>query len=373
MIYSKTTDEIIRELNAFIAKARELSESARRIDSKWYAQFWASIADDTDSIANRLNAVLCRINSISENPDEITNRFAILKVIEDIAFETNVMALHVGLNAVGRAKPEDIQINKPLFEKYIELARLSNIKAGKVAQFLGELTTLIINEMRKTTEEKIKGAIQKGKTAVASIQDDVIYVKEELTYLVDELDKTPIESVTVDMLDDALFKMKIISLAAKADALRQPASKPMFEGIGIFMDCLNEAIDFCRTIITPDIDRPIEINTGKRFLDIAYQSNIMRFYTKGEVEKMGALLESGGLLNDEQKAAFKQIDGKIDSYIAVALSAVDESSYKEITDRIYEVVADMNAEAEKLGEHGGAIKMLADEFKKLGDTIMKFA
>jgi len=39
MFYSKTTDEIIRELNELIAKAKELSGSARKTNSKWYAQF----------------------------------------------------------------------------------------------------------------------------------------------------------------------------------------------------------------------------------------------------------------------------------------------------------------------------------------------
>jgi hypothetical protein len=369
MLYSKTTDEIIRELNDFIAKSKELSESARKINSKWYAQFWASVADDTDTFADRLKAVLCRITSIAENPDEITNRFAILKVIEDIAFETNVMALHVGLTAVGRASPEDIPINKPLFDKYVELARSSSIKAGKVAQFLNELTTIIIDDMRKAAEQKIKDTIQKGKAAAASIQGDAIYVKDELTYLVNELEKTPLESVTVTMLDDCLFKMKIIALAAKVDALRNPASKPMFEGVGLFVDSLRETIDFCQTIIKPESNSPMEPSTSKHFLDIAYQSNIMRFYTKGEVEKMGALLETGGLLDNEQKTAFKRIDNKIDSYIKTALSATDESAYKEIADKIFDVVADMDNEVKKLGVHGGAIKMLADEFRNLGNRV----
>ena len=372
MLYSKTTDEIIRELNEFIVKVRDLSEGARKIDSKWYSQFWSSIADDTDILADNLKTVLSRINSISENPDEITNRFAILKVVEDIAFETNVMALHVGLTAIGRAQPEDIQINQPLYDKYVELARLSNIKAGKVAEFLNELTMLIIDEMRKTTEAKLKNAIQKGKTAVAGIQSDGIYVKEELAILVNELEQTPIDSVTVNMLDDCLFKLKIIALAAKVDALRQPASKPMFEGIGIFMDALSEAADFCRTIVRPESNPPIERSINKHFLDIAYQCNILRFYTKGEIEKMGALLKTGGLLNDEQKAAFNKIDGMIEGCINVALDATDDSVYKEIADMIINIATNMNTEAEKLGAHGGAVKMLANEFKLLGDRVSQY-
>ena len=113
----------------------------------------------------------------------------------------------------------------------------------------------------------------------------------------------------------------------------------------------------------------MERSTNKHFLDIAYQSNIMRFYTKGEVEKMGGLLESGGLLDDEQKTAFKRIDNKIDSYIKTVQSATDESAYKEIANMIFDVVSDMDNEIKKLGVHGGAIKMLADEFRNLGNRV----
>ena len=97
----------------------------------------------------------------------------------------------------------------------------------------------------------------------------------------------------------------------------------------------------------------------------------MRFYTKGEVEKMGALLESGGILSDEQKASFKLIDRKIDAYINAALAASDESAYKTIGDMIFDVASDLNREAGNLGQHGGAIKMLAEQFDGLGKAVLR--
>jgi AraC-like DNA-binding protein len=75
MLYSKITDEIVRELNAFIAAANELAQSARKIEAPSYKAFWNSVAEDTDSIADRVKAALDRISSITENPDEIVNRF----------------------------------------------------------------------------------------------------------------------------------------------------------------------------------------------------------------------------------------------------------------------------------------------------------
>lgn len=371
MMYSKNTDEIIRELNEFIAKAKNLSENARKVNLLWYKEFWASVADDTDAFTGRLEAVLHRITSISEHPDEITNRFAILKIIEDISFETNVMALQIGLTAVGRAKPEDIPINKPIYDKYVELASMSAIKAGKVATFLGELTALIIDDMRTAVEQKVKDVIQKGRAAAENIQGYAIYIKDELKHMVDELVETPVESLTVSMLDECLFKMKIISLAAKVDQLRSPDTKPMFEGLRIFVDSLEAASDFFRTIIKPENNPPMERSTKKHFTDIAYQGNILRFYTKGEIEKMGALLESGGILSDDQKASFRQIDCKIDAYIKTALATSDESAYRTIGDMILDVASDLNREAENLGQHGGAIKMLAEQFDGLGKAVIR--
>ena len=341
MMYSKTTNEIIRELNEFIAKAKELSDSARRIDSKWYAEFWAGVADDTDAMSDRIKATLDRVTSIAEHPDEITNRFAILKVIEDTAFEMNVMALHVGLTAIGRAKPEDAEINKPLCRKYAELAQMPSMKAGAIAKYLSELAALIIDDMRKTAEQKIKDVIQKGKEAAAKIDSPSVYIRDELNLITGELESTPVESVTVSMLDEYLFKLKIVSLAAKVDTLRHPPSKPMLDGIAVFVDSVETTADFCRTIVKPDSIPPTERGLNKRFIDIAYQGNTLRFYVKGELEKMGRLLD------DEHQAVWKQIDSKIDSFIEAAYNATDESAYKEIADRLHSIAVDMTAEAEK--------------------------
>jgi hypothetical protein len=220
--------------------------------------------------------------------------------------------------------------------------------------------------MRKSAEQKIRDSVQRGKEAADSITGYAIYIKDELSCLVSELDSAPIETITVTTLEECLFKLKILIQAAKVDIFRKPDSKAMFDGMRAFYDSLVETVDFCRTIIKPEDNPPVERNVNKHFIDIAYQGNILRFYTKGEIEKLGALI-------GERKDSFSKIDGKIDAYIKSSLSATDESAYKDIADRIYEVASDLNTEAEKLHVHGGAIKMLADEFKGLADTVMKFA
>ena len=46
---------------------------------------------------------------------------------------------------MGRAKPEDAAINRPLCEKYAELARMSVMKAEAIAKYLSELATADMN------------------------------------------------------------------------------------------------------------------------------------------------------------------------------------------------------------------------------------
>ncbi|MCL2059249.1 MAG: helix-turn-helix transcriptional regulator [Oscillospiraceae bacterium] len=413
--YSKTTDEIIREINDFIAKTKSLAEDVRKFESDDYVKFpnlkeyVDSIADETDSYADRAKTVLDRVASIARRPDEITGRFSILKALEDIAFDLNVMALHFYVNLVGRMDKEK-KSYLPLAERYRELARSAGMKAGKVAEFLGELASLIIGDMRKGAEEKIRAVIKDGSAANEAIKDYAYYIKGELAVLVGKLASMPIEKVTVSMLEDCMFKLRIIMLAAKVDMMRRPDSKPMFEGMNVFRDSLADAIEFCQTIIGPDIaadsvatdsaavdstpddsapadttavaadavadvadvaatDAAVGRSARKRLSDIAYQCNILRFYTKGEVEKMGALLETGGILDDVQKGAFKAIDKEIDETIRYAYAATDASVYRKTADMVLKIAADMDAEAEKLDKHGGAIKILAAEFRNLGEHV----
>lgn len=362
MTYSKAADEIMRELNDFIAKTRSASEAARKIKSPRYSLFWNSVADDADLMAERAETALTKISAISERPYEINNRFLILKTIEDIAFETNVMALQVSLTAIGRANPEDIQVNKPVCDKYYELAKAAGIKAGKIAGFLNELFSLIIEDMRNEIKHKVDVAVQCGREASESSKKHVLYIKNELDFLVSELSSVPIETVSESMLEDLLMKLKIIILSAKVDALRQPELNKALNSMNCFADALGEAADFCRSLPLCE-DVPLQkASMDKCFQDIAYQSCILRFYTNGEIEKCG-------LLDGEQRAAFAKIDKKLDECIHFTLNATDVSAYSEISERISEVASGINGEAEKLGDKGGAFRMLAEEYSRLSEVV----
>lgn len=365
MTYSKTTDEIIRELNDFIVKARETANTARKDGLPEYSTFWNKIADATDTHADKVKNMLTRITGIAEHPDEITNRFAIIKVLEEIAFHANLLAFNAGLT-VSRGRPEDVSAQWHICEKYLELARTSVLKAEKVVQFFNELSTLIFADMRKSATEKIQALVEKGKLTTDSIVG-YSYIKHELSAIVNALSATRYDKITVSELEEYLFRLNIISFTAEMDIPNTPEHKTFFDSMATFKNRLTETVDFFRTLILPESNPTIERTTRERFLDIAFQGNVLLFYTRGELsdEKLGRILDP------QQKAAFDNICGKVDDFIQFTHQSTDETEYKQIADRLFEIHADMTKEADNLNEHGGAVRFLANEFKGLANGVLK--
>jgi AraC-like DNA-binding protein len=360
MTYSKVTDEIIRELNEWIAKAKKTAAISRKHGNKLSAaypfvqKFWNQMADKADKYADELKAGLERTANIAEHPDEITERFNIIYAIDDVAFMTNVMAFHVGL-LVSRNTPERVAEEWPLYERYLELARTAGVKTGNIARFFNELSSLIFKDMRKTATDKIQEAIQKGKALCEAIEG-YHNTKSEIGNLVTILSERPIEEITAKIIDDCVFKLMIISFSADTDVLRSgDQHEAMFAGLPVFMESLKEAVDFFETFAVPEPDHVLERPWRKRMDDITYQGNILLFYTRGEAEKLGVSLD--------------EICGKIESFIQIAREAADESAYKEISNKLCETTSVMTAEADKLKERGGAVRFIAKEIENLASRV----
>ncbi len=366
MTYSKITDEMIRELNNFIANARELAEAARKKEVLEYAPVWNTIADATDAYAERVKDVLERIYNMAERPDEIINRFTIIKTVEDIAFGSNLLALNVGL-MVSRGQPEQMQMKWHMYEKYAELAQASLLKVSKVAQFLNELSLLIFKDMRKSAAEKIQAVIEKGNAAYECI-NGYDYIKIEVKNVVHGISELSLADISVSHLEGYLFRLNIISFAADMDVLRSPNNKAVFDKMTAFKESLCEALEFFQSLILPEHDQVIENDIRKQFMDMAFQGNILLFYTRGEIsnEKLGCVLDA------EQKSSFNEICGKINNFISFAHEATEKTAYQEIANRLYEINADLTVQADLLKEQGGAVRFLAGEFKQFGDRVMNF-
>jgi AraC-like DNA-binding protein len=374
MSYSKTTDEIIRELNDYIMKARDWANSARAKKNARPAHdlAWESWADDTEELADRVQAALDRVSAMAESPDEITNRFAIISIIDSVAFETNVTTLIMLLCMVGREPPESAAQNRPYCDSYRELAVFSGAMAKRVGGFLQELAALIFDDMRKTAAQKVQNAIQAGHLARDNIQEYALYIKEELGNLVAKLSHGSMEKLTVSFLDDVMLQLRIIMMAAKVDVFRQPESKPMFEGMKRFMDSLTEAADFCREVPQPD-DQPRLMEMKGYLLDsILFQSCVLLFLYRSEKEKMGAQPKRGSLLTDAQQEILDRIEENISGYIG-RLHQTGSAAFAEAAASMDEIAASLKTVSGQLTEHGGALAILADQFETLGDKTGKAA
>lgn len=365
MMYSKTTDEIIRELNGLIVQTRETAEYTRKEgksgNAEFYASFWECIASRTESMAEELSRALERITAIVRQPDEITVRFEIIKAIEDAAFQANITVLQVNL-MLSRARPEHRRAYDSLCEKYINLAQNAGMKAEKIADFFNELTALIFQDMRKNAQQALEKAIEKGRTALGMLSKDFTlpyaYIADELATITDELSNLALEEVTVSRLEDCLLRLDIVAFAADMDVLRAPSHEPLFQGISDFKEQMVQAIALFQSLsldASPAVSEDCAGSESKKYRDLAFQEGILLFYLKGEIQKLGQLLSQG------QKAELEAICGSLSKSIALAEHASGEEENGGIAGALLHVCNRMRSLADDLGPYGEPLRFLAEE------------
>jgi len=359
MTYSKTTDEIVKGLNSFVAQAKETASLVRKAGTP----FWDAIAQRTDKFADMVSSVLSRITSIADNPDEITNRFAIVKVIEDAAFESNLLACGVSMT-VARSAPEHKAIQEPIRLEYMKLAGVLSENADRTLQFLNELTTLIIEDMRKASIEKINEIKNNGQNIIDSI-DGYDYIKNEITALVKEIEDKPIDEDSALFLDDCLFKLNIIIFAAEVDEMRQGSEISGFKSLTVLKDSLTDAISFFNTLVKPESGQNMEHTTEKQLQDYAFMCNILLFFLRGELDEH----KLGAIIDETQKTSFNEICNNLDSVIKCLNNSTNTSNTKEIADGLYGIKADLINQADILGDKGGVIEYLSCEIGNVAERV----
>ncbi|MBD5471685.1 MAG: helix-turn-helix transcriptional regulator [Lachnospiraceae bacterium] len=376
MMNSKSTDEMIRELNNLIVQAKETAADTRKQkgvtgdSAAIYAQAWEFASKRAEKMAEELKEVLECVTSLTQGTDEISARFLIVKAVEDAAFEASVTAFQVGL-MIARAMPEHRSEFRPLYEKYDRLAQTARIRSGKIVDFLNELSAAIFHDMRENATKKIQDAMKAGIEAVEKLSDPSLpygYIADGVREITEELDTLPLEEVTVYFLEDIVFRMETILFAADMDILRAPQHKQLFDGISNFKEKLDEAAEFFRnlsgeapgTIVGMKKGSEIKRTAEKMYSDLAVQEGILLFYLKGEIQKLG-----NAHLDEGQKAALNAVCNKMDRAVRLARNATDERDGCEIKELLHEAYEEMMGEAEKLDVYGGAIRYLAEEMKNI--------
>lgn len=369
MLYSKTTNEIIRELNSLIVQSKETATYTRKYAetaseaTDFYLQFGNCIADRADSMADELTRMMDRVTSITHRPDEISARFLILKILENAAFQSRITAFHARL-MITRAKPEHRTAFEPICAKYDALAQNAQIKADRIASFFNELASQIFCDMREQAKEKLQKAVEQGKAAANRLLNDsnlpYIYIADEILAIADELSLVPLEEVTVSLLEDYLLRLDVIVAAANMDALRMPSHKALFYGISDFREQINEAVVFFQSL-WDDVVQTHGESEKSSASDITFQGTLLLFYLKGEMQKLNPLL------NQSQKLAFDDICEEMSATVRQACRKADEIDVKQIAQRFQNTYEKLTAEAGKLGIYGDPIQFIADEIRRAAD------
>ena len=321
-------------------------------------------------MAGGLSGSLEGITNIARCPDQISARFLIIKAIEDAAFWTSITDFQVRLT-IARAKPQHRALFEPLCRKYEDLAQNARMKAGKIADFLGELSALIFQDMRENAAEKLQNAIWLGESAAKRLlEDDTLpysWLGDELLTIVGEISKTPVEEVEAGLLEDWMFRADIIAFAADVDLLRAPSHKLRFGGISDFREGLREAFSFFRGLSEdifgesrePGQGQSLERAEEKRFNDLAFQGNILFFYLKGEIQKLGDHLD------ENQKSVFDGICEKMGTAIVLAQQAESKSDAEQIGELLKAVYTQAAGEATALGDFGGPVGVIVQEIGRM--------
>lgn len=373
MMYSKTTDEIIRELNGLIVEAKEIADYTRKhtgdtTEAKaFYEPVWNYAADRTENMAGQLTELLERIGNIAGCPDGISARFLIVSAIEDAAFVFSLTAFQTGLT-MARAMPEHQEAFEQMTEKYRQLALHARVKAGKIAEFLSELATLIFQDMRRNAQERMKETEEAGRAAAEKLSSPALpylYIAEDILGMTEKLSAMSPEKVTVYELENFLFRLETVSFAAEIDMLRDPSHRELFDGISHFENCLKNALEFFRNLpegamaayAESEEESELVRNPGKKYKDLAVQEEILLFYLKGEIQKLEA-----AHLGEGQVAALRKVCDELAGVVKASGHAADGGE-EDIPGRLRKVYNEMMAQAAQLGVYGGAIRYIAEEMK----------
>ena len=178
----------------------------------------------------------------------------------------------------------------------------------------------------------------------------------------------PLEEVTVTALEDFRFRLDAIAFAARMDVLRQPSHKPLFDGIQEFQNRLDDCVEFLQSLSREVEWKPEGESEGtqegstergpvKLYGDLAMQEGMLLFWLKGEIQKLGTLLE------EPQRAALEGVCDRMAKAVELCGNAAGETGTGEILRLLQAAYEELAARAGELGEYGGALAYIAEEVK----------
>lgn len=104
-------------------------------------------------------------------------------------------------------------------------------------------------------------------------------------------------------------------------------------------------------------------NTDKRFIDLAFQGNILLYYLKGEMLKLGSHL------NENQRTSLNVICNSLSEAISFAhriTENADTGNFAKLLEKVYQALAE---EAGKLSDYGAPMTLIAEEIRRMAESI----
>ena len=95
----------------------------------------------------------------------------------------------------------------------------------------------------------------------------------------------------------------------------------------------------------------------KLYGDLAMQEGMLLFWLKGEIQKLGTLLE------EPQRAALEGVCDRMAKAVELCGNAAGETGPGEILWLLQAAYEELAARAGELGEYGGALAYIAEEVK----------
>lgn len=214
----------------------------------------------------------------------------------------------------------------------------------------------------------MQDAVEAGMEAAGRLSDPSLpygYIADGVREIAEELDSLALEEVTAYFLEDTVFRMETILLAADMDILHTPQHRQLFDGISNFKEKLGEAADFFRNL-SGDVAgnivgvKKIKRTAEKMYSDLAVQEGILLFYLRSEIQKLG-----NAHMDEGQKTALNAVRSKMDRTVRLARNATDGRDGNEIKMLLHEAYEELMEKAENLDVYGGSVRYLAEEMKHL--------
>ncbi len=348
MSYSKTTEEIARTLNRLTVQARAAAAQAHACgeEAEHYRSFWFCMESGAAKLAGGLETAQGQVREMLTKPEDFLARFALLKAMEEMAFEANVTAFQAQL-MVARARPADRDAFAPVCKRFQQLAEDARLGTKGMAAFLKELAELILRDRESRLQRLAEEAVKAGREAAAALSPPELpygYLARRTQRLAEKLEKSAGCGLMAGDIEDCLLRLDILLSAAGMDLFRAPAHRPLFTGLFRFRELTAEMAEYLQGWKEPAAK---VLPQGTKGME-----ELVTLSLRGEFEKLGRV---EGLAERE------------DSFETICLQLERTLESPEGRERgLEEAYARLREIALELGEYGGAVAWLVERVKGLG-------